>query len=314
MPLLQSPDILPEAMRFILRAVLSNEDPLPYDEVERLVAPATLGGERADREEDSGTRSNRSGQLIFEKSLEGLRGLGLVNQERVGARRVTADSRIRERFPKWQQLSAQAFSEFFLDEALFAPVDSSGPEQTNGGDDLVEVLAFSMVVSSPVRGFASFSGEKGRRFQDDQRDLLGTERGKWLVLNDERYRGMVRWLTYLGIARSFDGFVLIEPSSCLRRHVSDIVTKKTPIDQFLENLGERLPFTDRGTVGLRLRGMLSLESPHREISPGLALGLTILDSSGVIRLHKGDDAASFGFPADDDHVTRFSHIAPGGAR
>jgi hypothetical protein len=221
---------------------------------------------------------------------------------------------VRERFPKWQQLSARSFSEFFIDEALFAPVDSSGPEQTNGGDDLAEVLAFVLRASSPTRGFTTFEGEKGRRFQDVQRDLLGVERTKWVVLNDVRYRPMVRWLTYLGIARSFEDFVIIEPSACLRRHVADIVTEEIPMDELLDQLGERLPFTDRGTVGLRLRSKLSIEIPEREISPGLALGLTVLDASGVIRLLDLDDATNIGFRIDENAVSRFSHIAPGSAR
>jgi hypothetical protein len=314
MPLLQSPDILPEAMRFILRAVLSNEDPLPYEEARRLVAPATLGTEKDESAEDPSSGSNKSGRLIFERSLEGLKGLGLVSQTRGVDRLLTADSRVRERFPKWQQLSARSFSEFFIDEALFAPVDSSGPEQTNGGDDLAEVLAFSILVSSPVQGFKTFSGDTGRRFQDAQRDLLGVEREKWLVLNDERYRGMLRWLTYLGVARSFDSFLLIEPSSCLRRHVADIVTEEIPMDVLLDQLGERLPFTDRGTVGLRLRNKLSIEIPEREISPGLAMGLMILAESGAIRLLDRDDASNFGFRIDENAVSRFSHIALGSDR
>ena len=301
-------------MRFILRAVLSNEDPLSYEEARRLVAPSTLGSEKVDSAEHPDLSGNRSGQLIFERSLDGLKGLGLVSQERGGDRRIAADSRTRERFPKWQQLSAQAFSEFFLDEALFAPVDSSGPEQTNGGDDLAEVLAFSMVVSSPVRGFTSFSGDTGRRFQDVQRDLLGADRQRWLVLNDERYRPMVRWLTYLGVARSFDGSVMMDPSGCLRRHVAAIVTEEIALEVFLNRLGERLPFTDRGTVGLRLRDELSIDDVEREISPGLALGLMILDASGAIRLLDLDDATNVGFRIDEDSVSRFSHIAPGSAR
>jgi len=301
-------------MRFILRAVLSSEDPMPYDEAERLVAPATLGGEKVGRIEDSEISSNRSGQLIFERSLDGLKGLGLVSRELGGTRRITADSRIRKRFPKWQQLTAQAFSEFFLDEALFAPVDSSGPEQTNGGDDLAVVLAFSILASSPARGFATFSGETGRRFQDAQRDLLGPEPEQWVVRNMDRYPGMVRWLAYLGIARSFDSFFVIEPSVCLRRHVTAIVTEEIPMDVLLDQLGERLPFTDRGTVGLGLRGKLLTDTPEREISPGLAMGLTILDASGVIRLLDLDDATNVGFRVDEDSVSRFSHIAPGSAR
>jgi hypothetical protein len=121
-------------------------------------------------------------------------------------------------------------------------------------------------------------------------------------------------LTYLGVARSFDSFLLIEPSSCLRRHVADIVTEEIPMDVLLDQLGERLPFTDRGTVGLRLRNKLSIEIPEREISPGLAMGLMILAESGAIRLLDRDDASNFGFRIDENAVSRFSHIALGSDR
>jgi hypothetical protein len=314
MPLLQSPDILPEAMRFILRVVLASEEPVPVEEARRLVAPATLGWTLVESRDEPDSKANKAGRLIFEKSLEGLRGLGVVTQERGRDRAISAENRIRERFPKWQQLTASAFSEFFLDEVLFGPRSSVKSGQSGGGDDLGEVLAFSLFATQPLRGFATFSGDKGRRFQDAQRELLGPDRGNWLVLNEERYRGMVRWLTYLGIARSFDNFMLIEPSSCLRRHVAAIVTQEMPLDGLLDRLGEHLPFTDRGAFGLRVRGLLSGGPPDGELSPGLALGLTTLQESGFIRLVNRDDASNLGFRIDPDAVNRYSHIAPGGAR
>ena len=314
MPLLQSPDILPEAMRFILRVVLASEEPVPVEEARRLVAPATLGWEQVENRDEPDSKANKAGSLIFDKSLEGLRGLGVVTQQRSGDRAISAEDGLRERFPKWQQLSASAFSEFFLDEVLFGFRSSAKSGQSGGGDDLGEVLAFSLFATQPLRGFATFSGDKGRRFQDAQRELLGPDSGDWLVLNEERYRGMVRWLTYLGIARPFDNFMLIEPSSCLRRHVAAILTQEMPLDGLLDRLGEHLPFTDRGTFGLRVRGLLLGGPPDGEISPGLAVGLTMLHESGVIRLFDRDDASNLGFRVDPEIVRRYSHVAPGGSR
>ena len=92
MPLLNPPDILPEAMRFLLRAVLAHRGArCPKPELLALVAPEGLT--EAMRPLDSDKDNNpdldntaASGRLIADRSLSALISLGLVLRTR-GRRR-----------------------------------------------------------------------------------------------------------------------------------------------------------------------------------------------------------------------------------
>src|SRR6266496_3241175 len=84
MPLLNPPDILPEAMRFLLRAVLAHRGArCPKPELLALVAPDGLTEAMrpldSDKDEDPDVDNTAaSGKLIADRSLSALVSLGLV--------------------------------------------------------------------------------------------------------------------------------------------------------------------------------------------------------------------------------------------
>ena len=299
-------------MRFILRLLIANGKPLEIEEAKRLIAPSTLGSEMT--EEGNGRKANRSGELIFEKSLDGLRGLRLVEQEGQGEKVISVSVEVKERFSKWEQLDATSFASFLLDEVLFEGDLNADSESAPGGRDLADALSFAFLAPDPLHGFSSFEGHSGRRFKDFQIEFLGPELGDWVIRNDVRYNPYLRWAIYFGIARSVNGSILIEPSECLRRYVEQMVFGELPLDQFLNWLGEIAPFTDRGLSGKSIRERIGITTSETEVSPGLSVGLKVLSEMGVIRLIDRDDSESFGFNVTNDSNERYSHIALGDSK
>lgn len=97
MPFLNPPDVLPEAMRFLIRALLASDGSLPEDELFRLVAPLGLVEaigrsvpEESTDAPDSATGFKLGGRTIARTSLAALRTVQLVEQQTVGHRIVTA--------------------------------------------------------------------------------------------------------------------------------------------------------------------------------------------------------------------------------
>jgi hypothetical protein len=308
MPLLNPPDALPEAMRFILRVLLANDGPLPEQEVRRLVAPVGLNRKKTDLEGE-GHKTGAS-EIIFEASVDALRGLGLASREPSGDRSITVKRVVSDRFRDWSDLTAKEFSNFLAGEILFSPSGTDGNEIGAGGQDLSEAVSFVMFLSDPLNGFTSFEGGEGRKFLDAQFGELGTDRDGWVVGNTERYQSLRRWLTYIGVTRIFKTGMIIEPSRRIESRVLSTVDAQISIDHLLDRLGELLPFTDRGTGGMMIKNRMATEFGVDEVSPGLAVGLEVLAAQGKVRLMNLDDAPSFAFPSSSDSRTRYSHIAP----
>ena len=86
MALLNPPDILPEAMRYLVRALLALRQPqIDRDELIALVAPPglteamdSLAADAADTSEAEPDDLRTGGSIIAESSLDALRSLGLV--------------------------------------------------------------------------------------------------------------------------------------------------------------------------------------------------------------------------------------------
>ena len=99
MPFLNPPDVLPEAMRFIVRVLLARGGALSEDELLTLISPLGLSeaiaGEKKDIEEESepATRFRTGGRTIVKASLTAMRAAGLVEPGPQGDKgiRVTKD-------------------------------------------------------------------------------------------------------------------------------------------------------------------------------------------------------------------------------
>lgn len=312
MSLLNPPDTLPEAMRFILRALLANGGSMSEAEARRLVTPDGLTQPNAGRDDDA--QEARGPASIFKASLDALRGLELVTQKLAGDRTIKIVQRVSDRFKDWSELTAKDFSDFLSNEIVFFPPQNAVDGVVKGGQDLSEAVSFVMFVRDPLNGFSTFDGGVGRKFQAVQFDELGEDRARWVVGNTERYQSLRRWLTFIGVARIFKNGMIIEPSSRIEQHVLSIVDKETPIDKLLDRLGEVLPFTDRGTGGVMIKNRMETKFDGDVVSPGLAVGLEVLAAQGKVRLLDLDDAASFSFLSSSESRTKYSHIAPAATR
>jgi hypothetical protein len=307
MPLLNPPDALPEAMRFILRVLLANDGPLPEQEVRRLVVPTGLNRRNVGLDDDAQEAGGPA--KIFKASLDALRGLQLVTQEFAGERKVTVEPWVCDRFEDWPGLTAEEFSDFLANEIIFFPPRTGVNGVLKGGHDLSDAVSFVMRVSDPLNGFATFDGATGRKFQAVQFGELGEDLEGWVVRNGERYQSLRRWLTYIGVARIFKDGMVIEPSRRIEKHVVSIAKEQILIADFLDRLGEVLPFTDRGTEGMMMRDRMKTKFDGDAVSPGLAVGLEVLAAQGKVRLVNLDDVPSFAFPSASGSRARYSHIA-----
>lgn len=303
MPLLNPPDVLPEAMRFILRALLASGGQLSEEEARRLVTPTSLN--RGNSALDDGQEAGGPAK-IFKASLDALRGLELVTQNLAGDRTIKIEQRVSDRFKDWPELTAKDFSDFLSNE-IFSPLQNA-PKK--GDNDLYDAVSFVMFVSDPLTAFSTFDGPNGRQFQAVQFDALGENLDNWVVRNTERYQSLRRWLTYIGVARILKNGMIIDPSARIEQQVLSIAEKEIPIGHLLDRLGEVLPFTDRGTGGTLIKSQMVTKFEANVVSPGLSVGLEVLEAQGKVRLLNLDDAVAFAFKSSSDSQTRYSHIAP----
>jgi len=293
-------------MRFILRSLLASGGALSEDETRRLVTPGSLNRVRTAIDDDQDAKGPAK---IFKDSLAVLSGLKLVTQNPVGDRTIKIDSRVSDKFNDWSELTAKDFSDFLSNE-IFSP----SQKLEKGDNDLYDAVSFVMFVSDPLSGFSTFDGKQGRKFQEIQFKELGDLKN-WVVKNTERYQSLRRWLTYLGIARILqNGIMIIEPSTRIEQEVLAIVEKQIPIDHLLDRLGEVLPFTDRGWGGTLIKSQMVTKFDPNAVSPGLSVGLEVLEGQGKVRLLNLDDAVSFAFQSSSDSIKKYSHIAPAGTQ
>lgn len=309
MPFLNPPDVLPEAMRFLVRATLAAGGSIDQDELMRLVAPSGLveatgaGGAR------SGGDSKTGGRTIAEKSLAELRATGLIEQESSGSRAVSLGPALRSRFATWPDVTADAFAAFMLENPLAVADEGGDIETSSGASDLQAALALLLLMPEPLRPITGFEAE-GKSFAEFQRRHLGNEQSEWYVRNPDRYPSFLRWTAYLGFTRTVPTGTVVEPSHALLRILPRILDGDIPMAMFVQRLGEIMPYSDGGPIGIRVNTLVAPVSGS--LSPGLALGLRRLEHEGAVDLSLRSDAESFGAGVTEDDLSRYSHIAPGG--
>src|SRR6201999_1027735 len=195
MALLTPPDILPEAMRFLLRAVLAHRGGRCEKRVLiALVAPEglteamkALGSDKDDDTDAENTAA--SGRLIADRSLTALVSLGLVTMDgpEVAATDVTLSC--------WgtpSDISAASFSQVLWSRIWHIAVTHEASDTDAPVNDLVNALAVLFAAPEPLRPF-EFETGIGRRFATAQTKWFGPLKRDWPVTNATQFLPFCRW-------------------------------------------------------------------------------------------------------------------------
>lgn len=278
MPLLNPPDILPEAMRFLLRTVLAHQGRrCAKVALLALVAPEGLAEAMrsldSDKEDDlDGENTAASGHLIADSSLSALASLGLVAFD---SSDVTATDVALRHWRAASEVSAASFSRVLrLQIWRVAGADGAGTR----ADDLVNALAVLFAAREPLRPF-EFETGPGRWFATAQTEWFGPHKGGWPVTNVEQFRPFCRWAPYLGLAQPINAKSLVaDASRALLDDLTELPTKRHRAADFVTRCSEILPISDGGTR--------SLWKPNdrQELSPGLSMSLCQLQVAGHLTL------------------------------
>src|SRR6266511_421741 len=170
MPLLNPPDILPEAMRFLLRAVLAHRGArCPKPELLALVAPEGLT--EAMRPLDSDKDNNpdldntaASGRLIADRSLSALISLGLVALDGID---VAATEVTLSHWRTAHEVTAASLSLLLRSQIWRSAATDATSDANSRVGDLINALAVLFAAREPLRPF-EFETGIGRRFADAQ--------------------------------------------------------------------------------------------------------------------------------------------------
>ena len=316
MPVLTSPDVLPEAMRYITKVLLAQGGTTPKSELHRIIAPSGLQG--AFQGSEQSEPGNKPGQIIVTNTLTAMASIGLVTYGRGDDADVTLVEEFADRLPKWDRLDDAAFASFFAQEAIDDRNletesednrDADGSERGDGAADLVHALAMLMWMPDPLDPLVFEAGPGRKSLQDFQTKTLGPDIDDWLLRNRERFPNFGRWVTYLGFGRLDPGGALVaDASRGMASFVTEAVGNGGPVAECIDRLGTLLPFTDRGPIGMAVREIVQPKYPPTDLSPGLSMAWMILARQGLITLALKDDASSLGFRIGPEQTVRYSHV------
>ena len=320
MPFINPPDVLPEAMRFIVRLLLQAGGPVPQAEVVRRISPAGLAEVTSGTPLDENPKLGEAGRIVVEATLAAMQGAGLVEVSG-SEREVGLTPLVSEHFSKWEKVDAESFAQFLLEQVVAVASDvfeasDEDEAKAGGAEDLAHTISLLLQMPNPmdpISGFESGGGKTLQAFQGEQFGLNPKKAG-WLVPNPEQYLNVARWVSYLGFGYvDGDRGLLMEPSAVLKEPVQNVLGKTDmPLERLLEALGSQIPITDRGAVASAVINRLKNPLAKDQLSPGLAFGLCVLHEQKVIKLGHKADAASFGFPVRDGSEERYTHVASGG--
>lgn len=291
MALLTPPDILPEAMRFLVRAILALSGEVERDELIALVAPTGLVeaikslGSDAETVSDDESDPKTGGTVIAEKSLVALGTVGIIQTAsgRVGLAAVSQEWR------KPTDVDSFSFSRYLRDR-VFASADSG--VQVGGSDgvmDLVQGLVVLHVAHNPLQPFSTFEPDKsgqGRAFMEHQRSLLGDDRSGWPVPNREQWIPLRRWATYLGLASLGSSGLIADASAALIQGLRELPSGEYDIEQFIAACAQAVPILDGGRLHFPY---MATDSSQSLLSPGLSVSLLQLEANGLADLSKRSD-------------------------
>jgi hypothetical protein len=307
MALLNPPDILPEAMRFLVRAVLAHQEGrCQKPALLALVAPDGLTeamkplDSGKDDDPDRGSTA-ASGHLIAESSLSALISLGLVA---VDGSAVSTTEVARSQWRDASEVSAASFSRVLRSQIWRIAVTDGTSDAGVRVGDLVNALAVLFAARKPLRPF-EFETGAGRRFDAAQTQWFGPHKRDWPVTNSTQFLPLCRWAPYLGLAAPINTRSLVaDASSALLEDLTDLPHQRLRAAEFIARCGEALPISDAGPR--------SLWKPEdgQELSPGLAMSLRQLEAAGHLTLPNAESdtdtvAITLGIPGD---ATRVTHI------
>jgi hypothetical protein len=283
--LLNPPDIMPEAMRFLLRAILAHKGATCDEEdLVALVAPAGLAEVLrpldgrdidTDREETA-----TGGQTIAKQSLIALTMLGFVDVS-AGAGTVSATDQTLRQWPTADLLTAPAFSRALRPQIWRRSNPQAGA--THGEqDNFAQGVALLWAIPDPLEPVEFESGT--RTFVSYQRAHFGPDRKYWPLTNSVRWPPLRRWATYLGLAQPVPPkWVVPDGSRALLEDLSGLPAQQYTIADFLAHCATVLPICDGGALSLAT----GTSSP--DLSPGLSLSLRQLKEAGHLTLPSESD-------------------------
>lgn len=291
MALLTPPDILPEAMRFLVRGILALSGEVQRDELIALVAPTGLVeaikslGSDAEAISDEESDLKTGGTVIAEKSLAALGTLGIVQIAggRVGLAAVPQE---------WQKptdVDSISFSRHLRDR-VFATADAGVLVGDSGGVmDLVHGLVVLHAAANPLQPFSTFEPDKsgqGRAFIEHLRSLFGDDRSGWPFPNREQWIPFRRWTAYLGLASSGHKGLIADISAALTQELRELPSGEYDIEQFVAECAQAVPILDGGPLHFPYT---TTDSSHSLLSPGFSVSLLQLEAEGLVVLSKRSD-------------------------
>jgi hypothetical protein len=297
MALLNPPDALPEAMRFLLRALLALREPdADRSELVGLVAPPGLreamefGSPYAADEsgDDSDDDPRTGGGVIAERSLDHLQMLGLVKHH---GRRVGLDDAATRRWKDPADVTPRSLADALL-ELVLEMADPEAPiGESSGVADFVQALVFLHTAGRPLHPFERFEsaattkGPARRSFASLQLKALGSDRDGWPVTNGVRWQSFRRWSSYLGLARPVGAAGLIpDASTALARRLPALAPGDYDVREFVARCAAAVPILDGGA--LQSGYDPQAEGEHAFLSGGLSVSLLQLEADGLLTLEK----------------------------
>jgi hypothetical protein len=286
MPLLNPPDILPEAMRYLLRALIAHKGgTCQKAELLALVSPDGLAEvlkplDTGREAEPDGDNTSTSGRIIAERSLDALVTLKLAI---VAGPTVSTTEAALQQWSTASSITALSFRRVIRGE-LWRSIDE---DQSAGVDlragDLVQALALLYSTPEPMRPF-QFETGNGRQFVDPQTERYGPNKRDWPVTNKEQWMTMRRWAPYLGLAQHVPPQAIIaDGSRALLEDLGNLGAGRYSISTFVARCAAVLPICDGGSQS-------NWASPDgQELSPGLSMSLRQLEVEGHLDIKKESD-------------------------
>lgn len=294
MALLNPPDALPEAMRFLVRALLAFREPeADRDELVSLVAPRGLAEAMesvatgiADPSGSDLDDLRTGGSIIAGASLDALRTLGMVEQS---GNRVRLAGVGVERWKDPPDVSPRSMFEAMLD----AVIERADSDASHGVEDLMQALVLLHVAGEPLRPFDRFEAQatrrEGRSFALRQEQVLGPDRNGWPVPNREQWMSFRRWASYLGLARPVGASgVIPDASEALAYRLPALAPGDYDVRDFVAQCASVVPVLDGG--GLLFGKDPQYEGDHAVLTGGLTASLLQLAADGFVTLERRSDA------------------------
>jgi hypothetical protein len=289
MALLNPPDILPEAMRYLVRALLALRQPqADRDGLVGLIAPRGLTEamespaaevDITDAEPDD---LRTGGAVIAGASFDALRSLGIVQQD---GSRVMLSPTAADQWKKPGDVSTRTMCRLLLSATLQAADPEAPWGATSGATDLVQATILLHNAGEPLRPFDRFEpAPVGRSFATWQLDNFGPDRVKsWPVPNKEQWLSFRRWAAYLGLGRPVGTSGLIpDASEALLRRLPALQPGDYNIGDFVGRCALAVPVLDGG---LLWRGPeASPDSDAGVLSGGLSVSLLQLEADGFMTM------------------------------